>query len=70
METTLQVGQTYRLRHSRFGNAVVTVKAIPCETWIAVEIKSGVLRGVNNCWEPGDCKSVRRVHCIFTPTTP
>jgi hypothetical protein len=61
------VGQTYQLRHSRFGRAVVTVTGIPDETWLDVEVKSGVLRGMGagSVAGPGDSKRVRREHCIF-----
>jgi hypothetical protein len=67
--SALLVGQTYALRHSRFGRSVVTVTGIPDETWIDVEVKSGVMRGMGSgaVWGPGDSKRVRREHCTFTP---
>ena len=70
--SAVSVGQTYALRHSRFGRAVVTVTGIPDETWIDVEVKSGVMRGMGGgaVWGPGDSKRVRREHCTFTPNIP
>ena len=67
--SAVSVGQTYALRHSRFGRAVVIVTAIPDETWIDVEVVSGVMRGMGGgaVWGPGDSKRVRREHCTFTP---
>lgn len=64
----VEVGKTYNLRHSRFGKATVIIKDIPDDTWIDVEIESGVLRGQGACaiWESGDLKRVRRSHCYFT----
>ena len=65
----IHVGQTYALRHSRFGRAVVTVTGIPDETWIDVEVVSGVMRGMGGgaVWGPGDSERFRREHCAFTP---
>lgn len=67
--SAVSVGQTYALRHSRFGRAVVTVTGIPDETWIDVEVVSGTMRGMGRgaVWGPGDSKRVRREHCTFTP---
>jgi hypothetical protein len=47
----------------------VAVTGIPDETWIDVEVQSGVLRGMGGgaVWGPGDSKRVRREHCTFTP---
>ncbi len=63
--TEPEVGQTYRLYHVRFGNAVVEVRDIQRD-WIDVLIVSGTLRGINNFWEPGETKTVRASHCQFT----
>ena len=70
--SAVSVGQTYALRHCRFGRAIVTVTAIPDETWIDVEVVSGTMRGMGAgaVWGPGDSKRVRREHCIFTPNDP
>jgi hypothetical protein len=66
----VEMGKTYTLRHSRFGRAVVTVTGIPDETWIDVEVQSGVMHGAGRgaVWGPGDFKRVRREHCSFTST--
>lgn len=68
--SAVSVGQTYALRHSRFGRAVVTVTGIPDETWIDVEVVSGTMRGMGAgaVWGPGDSKRVRREHCLFAWT--
>jgi hypothetical protein len=63
----VSVGQTYTLRHCRFGKAVVRVTAIPSETWIDIEVVSGILCGINDAWGSGDTKTVRREHCRFMP---
>jgi hypothetical protein len=63
------VGQTYTMRHCRFGRAVVTVTAIPDDIWIDVVVASGTLRGMgaDSVLGMGDSKRVRREHCTFSP---
>lgn len=61
-----ETGRVFKLRHERFGKAVVTILNQYSE-WIEVRIISGTLRGAREDWEPGDTKTVRREHCFFSP---
>jgi hypothetical protein len=63
--SAVDIGATYKLRHSRFGNAKVKVVKVSGE-WIDVEIISGTLRGACDFWTAGDVKTVRESHCTFT----
>jgi len=60
-----KIGQTYKLRHVRFGNATVRVAAIDGE-WIELVIVRGILRSLLDEWGPGERKTVRDCHCTFT----
>lgn len=74
----IEVGKTYKLHHCRFGNATVKILSVtaikdeckpylPIDAWIATEVVSGVLRGINDEWYPGDQKTLRQSHCTFSP---
>lgn len=57
----LEIGETYRIKHARFGWATVKVLSGD-ENWIEVVIIEGSLVGMNDSWEPGDCKNLRISH--------
>lgn len=61
----IENGKTYRLRHSRFGMAVVEIVKQDNE-WIDVLIAKGELVGMADSWGEGETKTVRRSHCTFT----
>lgn len=61
----IEEGKTYRLSHSRLGNAIVLVKDISDE-WVDIEVVEGTLQGLGDTWSLGDKKSVRRSHCNFS----
>lgn len=62
--TALQVGNNYRLVHSRFGQATVRVDRVD-EEWADTTVLQGVLRGMTENWGPGDKKPVRLSHSKF-----
>ena len=55
------------LSHSRFGRATVKVLRVD-ETWADCEVLSGTLRGMGRgaVWGPGDTKTVRIEHGVWT----
>ena len=66
-------GETYKMRHDRFGVATVKVLAVddsdPKDVWYDIEVVSGTLHGASRGaqWGPGDQKAVRGDHCTFAP---
>lgn len=60
-------GQKYMLKHSRFGRATVKVTRVD-ETWADCEVLSGTMRGMGRgaVWGPGDTKTVRIEHGVWT----
>ena len=63
-----EVGKTYNLHHTRFGNAVVKILSANGE-WVDTLIVSGKLQGINDIWYECDEKTVRLAHCSFTEVT-
>ena len=57
-----KVGQTYVLKHARFGRATVRVTRVDDE-WADTIVVSGKLVGMQDEWGPGDSKTVRLSHC-------
>jgi len=57
----------YMLTHCRFGKATVNVTRTD-ETWADCEVLSGTLRGMGRgaVWGPGDTKTVRIEHGVWT----
>jgi hypothetical protein len=55
------------LNHSRFGRATVKVLHAD-ETWADCEVLSGTMRGMGRgaVWGPGDTKTVRIEHGVWT----
>lgn len=60
-------GLKYMLNHSRFGRATVKVLHVD-ETWADCEVLSGTMRGMGRgaVWGPGDTKTVRIEHGVWT----
>jgi hypothetical protein len=57
----------YMLSHCRFGRATVKVLRVD-ETWADCEVLSGTMRGMGRgaVWGPGDTKTVRIEHGVWT----
>lgn len=60
-------GLKYMLKHSRFGQATVKVLSAD-ETWAECEVLSGTMCGMGRgaVWGPGDTKTVRIEHGVWT----
>ena len=60
-------GQKYMLNHCRFGRATVKVLRVD-ETWADCDVLSGTMRGMGRgaVWGPGDTKTVRIEHGVWT----
>lgn len=60
-------GQKYMLSHCRFGRATVKVTRVD-ETWADCDVLSGAMRGMGRgaVWGPGDTKTVRIEHGVWT----
>lgn len=65
---TPEAGYKYILTHCRFGRASVKVLRVD-DTWADCEVLCGRLRGIGRgaIWGPGDTKTVRIDHGVWTP---
>jgi len=70
MSKPVEIGKTYKIHHSRKGNAVVQIVGI-CGEWIDCEVVTGELKGMGegSLRVPGEELRVRECLATFVEVT-